>query len=284
MDKEQETVNIIWLGTAGVSISDGNTSILIDPYVSRFGLFKIALSLPLQPNKKAVKRWAVSLGEKNIKAVAVSHSHFDHCVDAPYFAMYSGAPLMGSKSTLNVGRGAGLAENYLQEVIPFQAIKIGAFTLKFIPSNHGPAFLGRIPYPGTIDKPLIGSRPARDYKLGQTYSILISHQSGTIIHHGSAGFIPGMYEGVVADVVLLGIVGRGDTQTYLKNIPLKLGAKIVIPIHFDNFFLPLEKKLKNLPTARFNEFLATAQKHRGSFELKILSVGEKSAILPVKKQ
>jgi L-ascorbate metabolism protein UlaG (beta-lactamase superfamily) len=282
--KKDKKVSVIWLGTAGVLISDNETGMLIDPYVSRFGLFKIALSLPLQPNREAVKRWIARLEGNNIQAVIVSHSHFDHCLDAPYFAMQKGALLMGSESTLNVGRGAAMAEKHLKIVHHDQTIKLGAFSLKFIESIHGPAFLGRVPYPGTIDKPLIPPRPARDYKLGKTYAILISHPYGTIVHHGSAGFIPGMYDAIKADVVLLGIVGRGDTQTYLKNIPLKLGAKIVIPIHFDNFFLPLEKKLKNLPTARFNEFLATAQKHRGSFELKILSLGEKSAILPVEKK
>jgi hypothetical protein len=61
------------------------------------------------------------------------------------------------------------------------------------------------------------------------------------------------------------MVGRDGSQEYLENVPLKLGAKIVIPIHFDNFLVPLEKKQKYLPGVRLKEFLATAQKHRGSF-------------------
>jgi L-ascorbate metabolism protein UlaG (beta-lactamase superfamily) len=269
------------MGTAGVLISDTDTSILIDPYVSRFGLFKIALGLPLQPNKEAVKKWVARLGKNRIHAVAISHSHFDHCLDAPYFAMYSGALLMGSESTLNVGRGAALNEEHLKEVTPDQTIKVGTFTLKFIESAHGPAFLGRVPYPGTIDKPLFPPRPAKDYKLGKTFSILISHPSGTIMHHGSAGFKPGMYEGISADVVLLGIAGRSDTEKYLKNVPLKLRARIVIPIHFDNFFISLEKKIKNLPGVRLWEFLTVADRHSSSFELKILPIGKKVAILPL---
>jgi len=278
--QEDKIVNLIWLGTAGVLISDGYTGILIDPYVSRFGIFKIAIGLPLQSDKKAVNRWVARLGAKCIHAIAVSHSHFDHCLDAPSFAMETGAVLIGSESTINVGRGSGLAEKNLKIVNPDQTIKFGAFTLKFIESNHGPAFLGRMPYPGTIDKPLFGPHPARDYKLGQTYAILISHPSGTIVHHGSAGFIPGMYDAITADVVLLGLVGRGDTETYLKNIPLKLGAKLVIPIHFDNFFVSLEKKLRILSTAHFKEFCALAARHRANFELKILSIGERATIFP----
>jgi L-ascorbate metabolism protein UlaG (beta-lactamase superfamily) len=282
--QENNSVSITWLGTAGVLVSDGATGILIDPYVSRFGFLKIAMGLHLQPNKTLVKSWTARLGKGRVWAVAVSHSHFDHCLDAPYFAMETGAFLVGSESTLNVGRGVSLAEDRLKAVKLDQSITVGAFTLTFIESIHGPAFLGRVPYPGTIDKPLIPPRAAKDYKLGQTYAILISHPSGTILHHGSAGFIPGMYDGITADVVLLGIVGRGDTGTYLTNIPVKLGAKRVIPIHFDNFFVPLEKGLRILPTAHFMEFCAMADKHSDSFDLKTLPLGEKVTILPVPKK
>ena len=282
--QEDNSVSITWLGTAGVFVSDGATGILIDPYVSRFGFLKIAMGLPLRPNKALVKHWTARLGKGRVGAVAVSHSHFDHCLDAPYFAMETGAFLVGSESTLNAGRGASLAEGRLKAVKPGQTITLGAFTLKFIESSHGPAFLGRVPYPGTIDKPLVPPRAAKDYKLGQTYAILISHPSGTILHHGSAGFIHGMYDGITADIILLGIVGRGDTEMYLTNIPIKLEAKLVIPIHFDNFFRSLEKKMRILPSVRFKEFLSVANRHHNRFELKTLTIGEKTAILPVKKK
>jgi len=279
--QQDNSVSITWLGTAGLLVSDGVTGILIDPYVSRFGAFKIAMGLHLQPNRALVKSWTARLGKSRIAAVVVSHSHFDHCLDAPYFAMETGAFLMGSESTLNVGRGASLAEESLRSAKPGQAVNLGAFTLKFIESSHGPAFMGRVPYPGMIDKPLVPPRAAGDYKLGQTYAILISHPSGTILHHGSAGFIPGMYDAMTADVVLLGIVGRGDTGTYLTNIPDKLGVRLVIPIHFDNFFIPLEKGLRILATAHFREFCASADKYSDRFQLKTLPLGEKTRILPV---
>ncbi len=280
--QEDNTVSITWLGTAGVLVSDGLTGILIDPYVSRCGFLKVGMGFPLQPDKDLVKLWMTRLEKVCVEVVAVSHSHFDHCLDAPYFAMETGAFLMGSESTLNAGRGASLTEDHLQAVKIDQPITAGAFTLQFIESCHGPAFLGRVPYPGTIDKPLVPPQAARDYKLGQTYAILISHPVGTILHHGSAGFVPGMYEEITADVVLLGIAGRGDTETYLKNIPIKLKAKLVIPIHFDNFFVPLEKGLRILPTVHFREFCAMADRHRESFKLKTLSLGKKAMILPAK--
>jgi len=59
----RNSVGITWLGTAGVLISDHDSSILIDPYVSRFGIFKIAFGLRLQPNRDAVAKWLARLGK-----------------------------------------------------------------------------------------------------------------------------------------------------------------------------------------------------------------------------
>jgi len=281
--KESKNINVTWLGTAGVLISDSETGILIDPYVSRFGILKVAFGVPLRPDREAVRKWIARLGRDDIQAVVVSHSHFDHLADAPYFAMETDAVLFGSESTIHVGRGAGMADDHLQIVHHRQTVNIGAFTLRFIESVHGPAFLGRVPYPGKIDKALIGPQPARNYKLGETFSILISHPLGTIAHHGSAGFLPGMYDALKADVILLGIGGRGNTREYLRNVPLTLGIRLVIPVHFDNFFVSLEKRKKNLPGVRLKEFLAVAGSYHDYFDVKILPIGEKSIVLPLHK-
>jgi len=272
-------VAITWLGTAGVLISDGRTGILIDPYVSRFSLLTIGLGKALRPDRTLIRGWVRRLGPDAIDLVAVSHSHFDHAADAPYFALDAGAPLMGSASTLNIGRGAGLAEERLRLARPGQTIALGDFSLTFIESRHGPALFGRIPYPGTIEGPLVPPRPARDYKLGATYAILVRHPSGTILHHGSAGYRPGMYDGVQADVVLLGITGRGDTEAYLAQVPLELKARMVIPIHFDDFFKPLGKGISFLSSAHFAEFCRAAE--QSSLTLKTVPLGEPVGVLPL---
>jgi hypothetical protein len=46
--------------------------------------------------------------------------------------------------------------------------------------------------------------------------------------------------------------------------------------------VPFEKGLRILPMVHFREFCAVADRHRDSFELKTLSLGEKAAILPIK--
>lgn len=274
-------VTVTWLGTAGVHITDGRTGILIDPYVSRFGMARVFFGRPLEPKKELIRQWTEKLGKAEIQAIIVSHSHFDHSVDAPFFAREAGAPLVGTESTLNIGRGAGLREDELNLVSPGQAITIGHFTIRFIESAHGPVF-GKVPYPGAIGRPLAQPARAKDYRLGGVFGVLISHPAGTILHHGSAGFIPGMYQGVRADIVLLGIAGRGDMEKYLEEVPLRVKAKTVIPVHIDNFFKPIGEGMSFLPASiNFNEFCEAAGRYRSDFTVRTLPLARSVRILPV---
>lgn len=278
---QQGSVRVTWLGTASMFITDGKTGILIDPYVSRFGLGKIAFRLPLESNRTLIRKWAEKLGRKKITAVIVSHSHFDHVADAPYFAIEANAPLIGTDSTMNVGRGAGLKESKLVAVKPGQTMTFGDFTIKFIESVHGPAFLGRVPYPGTIGKPIIPPVSAGEYRLGGVFTLLINHPAGTILHHGSAGFKPGMYDETSVDALLMGIGGRGDTDQYLENVVLKTRARLVIPIHLDNFFKPLKDGMSFLPMVKFGEFCRKTEKHRSMFTMRTIPFCKEVKILPL---
>ncbi len=277
-------ITVTWLGTAGLFISDRKTGILIDPYVSRFGMIKVLFQRPLEPDKELIRQWTEQLGKKCIRAVIVSHSHFDHSVDAPFFARETGAPLVGTESTLNIGRGAGLREDELKLVKPGQTISVGKFTVTFLESAHGPVF-GSVPYPGIIEHPLVPPAKAKDYRLGGVFGILVSHPAGSILHHGSAGFIPGMYDGIRADMVFLGIAGRGDTEEYIREVPLRVRAGTLTPIHFDNFFKPLEAGMSLLPASiGFKEFCRTAGTHKSSFTLRTVPLGKPVRILPLNGQ
>lgn len=86
------------------------------------------------------------------------------------------------------------------------------------------------------------------------------------MHHGSAGFISGMYDDIQADVVLLGIAGRG-TQEYLEKVPLNSARKLSSLFTLITFLFHWTKKIKKLTGVRFKEFLDAAENHRRSFEM-----------------
>jgi L-ascorbate metabolism protein UlaG (beta-lactamase superfamily) len=69
---------------------------------------------------------------------------------------------------------------------------------------------------------------------------------------GSAGFVPGALKGVKAEVVLLGIGSLGQRsdgyrQDYWREVVQASGARRVIPIHWDDFWLPSDQPMQPLP-------------------------------------
>ena len=253
-------VKAVWLGAAGLYVSDGETSFFIDPYVSRVSVLKVVAGVRLSPDIKRINECISLVAGQKAEAVLVGHSHFDHLLDAPEFAKKTGAMLIGSASTANVCRGAGLSEEKIKVIKDRGTLNIGSFSFKFIEGVHGPAFLGRIPYPGFIEKPFAPPAKASDYKLGGFFGMVISHPLGTFIHHGSAGWIPGMYDGIKADIVFLCLAGRKNTFSYLDETIGRTGAHSIIPIHHDWFFSPFEKSLRLFKGVRIDEFISAAMK------------------------
>ncbi len=272
-----EPLTASWFGVSAVLIRDGRSGIFIDPFFSRPGGVLRLLGNPrLTPDEAAIRRGLRDAGVERLDAVVVSHSHYDHAMDAGLVARLTGARLIGSTSTLNIGRGAGLAENRLVVAEPGVTVSLGDFELVFIASAHAGATGGR-PL-GEISAPLYPPARLGDYRQGGTWSILLRHPRGHILHHGSAGFRPGALAGYRADTVLLGVALIDDLDRYLDAVVRTTGARRVFPLHWDDFTRPLQAPLSPMPLAvrldrLFREFPA-------DLELRTLPLGRPVAVLP----
>jgi L-ascorbate metabolism protein UlaG (beta-lactamase superfamily) len=235
-----------WFGTAAVLLSDGEHSIFIDPFFSRPGGWReLMLNRPIAPDEALIKSWLQRAGVERLDAVAVTHSHYDHAMDAGVIARLTGATLLGSESTANIGRGSGLDDPAIQVIQPGKPLAYGSFTLTFLESRHTGATGGR----PTGDITEVLSPPARytDYRQGGTFSLLVEHRLGNVLHQGSAGWLPGMMQGRQADVVFLGLAAAPAVDEYFSNVVDPLRATRVIPIHWDDFTRPLDQALLPLP-------------------------------------
>lgn len=268
-----------WFGVTAVLLRDGEHAIFVDPFFSRpEGLLNMALNRPIAPDEKRIADWLRRAQVEKLDAVLVSHSHFDHGMDAGVVARMTGGMLHGSSSTANIGRGAGLPPAQIRTVKPGEPLQVGSFRITFIPSKHAGA-TGGTPT-GDITEPL--RPPARylDYKLGGAYSILIEHARGSVLHHGSAGYEPGALKPYKADVVLLGVALIDDLNDYLHEVVEAVGAQRVIPMHWDDFTRPLDQTMQPSPvTVRLDKFFA-AMAQQPDLQVQTLDVGQPAPLFP----
>src|SRR5215472_12594156 len=141
--------NQVTMGAAGWEITDGNTVILVDPYLSRiYG--------PQPPGRPFARAsgdnrpqygWTdvavpdtavIDAHIKKADFVLVTHTHYDHVLDVPHIALKTHATVIGTESTENVVRAYHVPEEQLITVRGGEDYDFGIFSLKVIPSLHSP--------------------------------------------------------------------------------------------------------------------------------------------------
>src|SRR5262245_24094635 len=99
-------VRITYLGTNGYLLESRGSTLLVDPYFSRIGLFSLAFDPSITPLEKRVAAGLAYLPQ-HIDAVLVTHGHVDHLFDAPGIAEKTGARLLASPTSIFLANAAG---------------------------------------------------------------------------------------------------------------------------------------------------------------------------------
>jgi L-ascorbate metabolism protein UlaG (beta-lactamase superfamily) len=233
-----------WMGVATLLLDDGSSALMTDGYFSRPSLARVAAgTVSPSPARAKVSR---------LEAVIPVHTHIDHVLDSALVADRTGARLVGGVSAANVGRGYGLPDDRIVVATPGEPIRLGAFDVTLVESHHCPPDR----FPGTIDAPLTPPVRASAYRCGEAWSTLVHHRPSDrrLLIQGSAGFVKGALSGQRAEVAYLsvgqlGLRPRSYILDYWAETVRAVGARRVIPIHWDDFFSPLSKPLRALPYA-----------------------------------
>lgn len=253
-----EAVTVRFAGVTTLLFDDGETAWMTDGFFSRPALWPTFTS-KIGPDTAVIERELARLGVTRLAAVVPVHSHYDHAMDSPLVAQRTGALLLGSPSTLNLGRGLNLPEDRMRLVKPGDVVTLGRFTLRFIASRHSPTPYSDGVHADTLDAPLTPPARATAYPEGQVWSIVVEHASGKrMLVQGSAGIVPGALAGLKVDTVFLGVgtLGKKDEayrRAYWQETVRASGAKRVIPVHWDDFWLPLDQPLQAMPLL-FDDF------------------------------
>lgn len=238
---------VTYLGTTTLLIDDGDTQLMIDGFLSRPSPWTVMTST-LTTDTALVDRILERAGAVRLKALFVVHSHYDHALDAPYIARTTGAQLHGSQSTLNIGRGGGLGNNQLSLFDPGREIAIGQFTVTILPSKHTPPTFVNDNLGITIEKPLTQPAKVSAFTEGGTFDVLIRHSGHALLVKASSNYLHGALDGVKADVLFLATAQLGHQSpefqdTFYAQTVSVVRPRLVIPIHWDDFFAPLSTHL-----------------------------------------
>ena len=244
-------MKVTFWGTTTLLFDDGTDQILFDAHLTRPSLLKYIFGS--EPTNTAIVDEKLKLHHVDrLKAIFASHSHHDHVMDAPYIAAKTGAEIYGSSSALNVARGGDIPEEKLHQFEANETYQVGNFKIKVIPSIHSKPTLINNDLGQTIDQPLKQPARLRDYKEGGSYDFYVEAEGKRFMIRPSFNYIKGQMDGYKADYLFLGVAGLQKAspemeETFYKETIEKVEPKLVVPLHWDNFFSPLTKPVVGMP-------------------------------------
>ena len=255
--KAGQSLTVTWFGVTTLLIDDGVTQILIDGYFSRPSLLDIALERAIDPDQAAIEGMLDRFEINRLKAVIPVHSHFDHALDSAEVTKQTGAQLMGSATTAQIAAGSSLATHQVSVIETETVYSVGAFEVIFYPSQHAP-LASNSAISGTVAAPLTLPAPYTAWKLGQAYTLIITHPKGRMLIQGSAGFVPDALAAIKVDAVFLGTGGlpnlsRAHQLAYLDEMVTQRQPKRVYTIHHDDLFGDLGNVEQNVLMPNFDQ-------------------------------
>lgn len=248
-----EGLKVRFFGVSTLLFDNGQDQILIDGFFSRPSLWQV-LTSKLSSNSNLIDQLIQHYELHRTQAVLVSHSHYDHALDLAEIAkQLPQTMIIGSISSLNIAQSQPeIKTSQLQTVKAWRPQKFNHFQITAIPSQHTPPTLVNNDLGEEIKHSFHFPAKFSAFKEGGSFDYLIEHQGQRILVKASTGFIPKQYQNMQVDVLFLGIAQLSKQseqyqQQYLNETLATLKPKLVIPIHWDDFFQPLDSSLTFLP-------------------------------------
>jgi L-ascorbate metabolism protein UlaG (beta-lactamase superfamily) len=204
-------MDIRWLGHATFEISDGDATLLVDPF--------------LKPNNPSSP---VTAEEIDPTHILITHGHADHLADAVAVATRTGAPCVAIVEVANWLAHQGVEETHDPNL--GGTIEFDWGWVKLVQAFHTSTM------PGSEEAPY---SPVHGVPGGTAAGLVINVGGRTVYHTGDTalfGDLKLIAERTPVDIALVPIGGHYTMDRHDAAVAAELiGAATVIPMHFDTF-------------------------------------------------
>ncbi|MEW5740964.1 MAG: MBL fold metallo-hydrolase [Myxococcota bacterium] len=232
-------LSVRYLGVSGYEVTDGVTTLLLDPTPTRPP--PLALLAPLAPDE--------TLGAQQCPradAILVNHTHHDHALDVPSIALRTGALVIGSPNTVALALSRGVPEAKTRVVKPGERLTVGTFTIDVRGSRHTDIAGISQPMSGAISR-TAGPLWFFQYALDETLFYRLEANGTSLWFHPTSTFAPGEVGAPPAPTLIVGVTGEDASVEKARGLLAETKPLLVLPTHYDNFFQPVQKGLALMP-------------------------------------
>ena len=252
-------MDIKWFGTATMILSEGDHSLLFDPFVS------MNPQVGVYSHEKAEK----------VDDVLITHGHFDHLVDVPDLIERYGQTVHCSETAAVTLMKKGVDSANINVIKPGDILELGPFTINVMEGKHikfdlklirKTLFNRRVIKHRDNLKEIVSSN--RDFPEGEVLVFKIDVNGKTIIALGSMNLAKKVNYPKGADLLILPFQGRSDINKYAIKFIKKLKPMSVYLHHFDDTFPPVSKEVN------FKKFLKTMKRRFRKIDVLVPKYGE----------
>lgn len=289
-------LQIHYTGAGGLYVQKDKTALLVDPFFSNPGpLISNIFRRKLPIDSSAIRHYfGRAIGQPKdtqgkIKAVLVSHSHYDHLMDVPLLwheqlLHRDSVQFIGSKTTGHYLKGAGIPNSSIGVTLKKEAtnsrqtgkmytLDNGSIRIYPIVNAHAPhARILGIPikfYKGKANKDKFPRRLG-GFKEGQTFAFLIDFLNKSrqidfrlFVQTSSSkppnGFIPdSLRKQHPIDLAVLGVASFKQVKKYPDALLERMQPRHVLLVHWENFFrsiASLKVKPRAVPKTNVLKFI-----------------------------
>lgn len=238
-----------WLGNAGWRVTTPTTTLLIDPYLSRFdtglaaGAFDSATQIKLDPTAIEAVLGTPRPGRTSPHAILVTHTHWDHFADVPHIAKTHGATVFTTLTGYHLGQAMGLPAAQLAVVKGGEELHVGDAVVRVVRSLHSRTGTGGLLFPGLRSQVPEPPATIADLPEGDTLGFVIRRPDGRgkgVLVLGASDYDDQALRDLDVDTVALPVPGNDVTAGYVQRLLHVLEKpRTVVLVHWDDFESPL---------------------------------------------